>query len=181
MDVADYVNKFYVYEELENILKDYNTVEEALSKCEIPELIINMALIHKIDSYIIISTISECLFYVSELFTQDKDVVEFYTELTNYMKTKNIKYKLENIQEKILIKEHKIYIYFIIHTLISFQNLLTSDKVFYKEAEKLLNNLQLAIFYSEKENIQDYYKKIVDICRMNLMEKILNQIEKENK
>lgn len=72
MDVADYVNKFYVYEELENILKDYNTVEEALSKCEIPELIINMALIHKIDSYIIISTISECLFYVSELFTQER-------------------------------------------------------------------------------------------------------------
>lgn len=102
-------------------------------------------------------------------------------KLTNYIKTKNTKYKLENIQEKILIKEHKIYIYFIIHTLISFQNLLTSDKVFYKEAEKLLNNLQLAIFYSEKENIQDYYKKIVDICRMNLMEKILNQIEKENK
>ena len=29
-------------------------------------------LIHKIDSYIIISTISECLFYVSELFTQER-------------------------------------------------------------------------------------------------------------
>lgn len=54
------------------IKNGYNTVEEALSKCEIPELIINMALIHKIDSYIIISTISECLFYVSELFTQER-------------------------------------------------------------------------------------------------------------